>query len=481
MLILMKRIFFLLLIFPSFIFAQKMAAPEFIQNDSPVNTTNNDIRIFTPTHQWEIGLHGGLIGTYGDVKFQPTWAAGAHLRKAIDYIFSLRIDGRIGQSKGEDLHNGAYITDFQTASAQLVVSINGMNWDDQRQKKFNPYLFAGGGLTRFRVDALPRNISQIEEQNWTSLTQFEGGLGIAYRINEKINIGIESNLVIPMGSKADLIDGIDREVKDVLNYTNIRLNFNIGNGEDISEPLYWVSPMASLRAQITELKDRPKFDPTDSDNDGVLDMMDEELNTPAGAIVDVRGRTLDSDGDGYPDYLDQDPYSVPGYSVDENGVTNDTTFNYTTETEVQKMIDNALKSQTEAEATNFDRDIELINWIMPLVHFDIDSYNIRNADFGNLVNVAKIMKGKPSIKIVVTGYTDKTASDIYNQVLSYDRAKAVIEFLVVAQGIPRDRLILKYSGENHELVPTNGDNFINRRVEFRVAKKGERDMEHPKK
>ena len=44
-----------------------------------------------------------------------------------------------------------------------------------------------------------------------------------------------------------------------------------------------------------------------------IDMLDQEVNTPAGAPVDTRGIALDSDGDNIADYKDKEPYSPPGY------------------------------------------------------------------------------------------------------------------------------------------------------------------------
>jgi outer membrane protein OmpA-like peptidoglycan-associated protein len=88
------------------------------------------------------------------------------------------------------------------------------------------------------------------------------------------------------------------------------------------------------------------------------------------------------------------------------------------------------------------------------------------------------MKENPDLKVLVAGYTDKTASDTYNNVLSFNRAKAAVEFLVNNHGIARQRLILNFGGENENLVPSSGSNFMNRRVEFRVAK-NEKDMDRP--
>ena len=57
----------------------------------------------------------------------------------------------------------------------------------------------------------------------------------------------------------------------------------------------------------------------DSDNDGVPDTTDQCPDTPADLKVNAVGCALDSDQDGYPDYLDQCPHSTAGAVVDGSG------------------------------------------------------------------------------------------------------------------------------------------------------------------
>ena len=57
----------------------------------------------------------------------------------------------------------------------------------------------------------------------------------------------------------------------------------------------------------------------DNDGDGVLDMADQCPDTPVNMEVDASGCPLDSDQDGYPGYLDQCPHSAIGAKVDDRG------------------------------------------------------------------------------------------------------------------------------------------------------------------
>ncbi len=65
-------------------------------------------------------------------------------------------------------------------------------------------------------------------------------------------------------------------------------------------------------------------DPTmigDEDYDMVFDISDDCLGTPFGVAVDSVGCPIDTDKDGVPDYLDQEADTPKGAIVDENGVT----------------------------------------------------------------------------------------------------------------------------------------------------------------
>jgi len=69
------------------------------------------------------------------------------------------------------------------------------------------------------------------------------------------------------------------------------------------------------------LVDFNALDAEDSDGDGVPDLDDYCVNTPANVKVTPRGCPLDNDNDGIADYRDKEPDTKQGYVVDENGVT----------------------------------------------------------------------------------------------------------------------------------------------------------------
>lgn len=424
----------------------------------------------TPAHMWELGIHGGTTIGFGDIDFTPNWGAGIHIRKAIDYVFSIRGEGLYGSLKFEDTQDGAAETTFLSGSVQLVASFNNMIWSGAPRRKVNMYGLVGGGATRFEVEAKEIILPYLESRSPVTQTHADFGIGIGFRISERFNFGLETKGLILFGNSADLLDGVSRRERDVLSYSSARLNFNIGNKEKRAEPLYWVNPMDIIIQDVSELKKRPAFDLTDSDGDGVIDLLDQDNTTPAGAPVDTRGIVLDSDGDGTPNNLDDEPYIPAGkkYVIegDQPSINDEN---------VRRIIGDELAKREEAGTLGEG----LANWFLPIIHFNIDSDKIRYADYGNLASIARVMKAHPDLNVVVTGFTDKTASDEYNRELSYRRANSTIEHLVTIHGIARSRLILNYNGEDFPLVPSTGSNLMNRRVEFRVAEKADKEMEKP--
>jgi len=458
------------------------------QNELPSSSTPYRA---TPAHMWEFGLHGGPAFVLGDIDFTLNWGTGFHFRRAIDYVFSIRGEGLYSVLKYDDPEEGIAESTFKSGSVQLLVSINNLVWNDQANRKTNVYGFVGGGVNQFQVDVKQSSGPYLKAQEATFQTHADFGLGIAFRVADRFNLGFETKGLVLFGNQADLLDGVSRRSNDVLVYPSARLNFNLGNKEKRAEPLYWVNPMDVIMRDITELKNRPLFDPTDTDGDGVIDLLDADNTTPPGVAVDTRGIALDSDGDGVPDNLDKEPYAPSGEKIVRQGpggkpnVTDGVNGGqqqpggrpYTTEDDVERIVDNRLKEY--ADSGSLPGGSGITDWFLPIIHFGIDSYKIRYADYGNLSGIAKVMKANADIRVVVTGFTDKTASDTYNLDLSFKRAKSAIEHLVNVHGIARSRLILNYNGEDYPLVPAVGSSMMNRRVEFRVATGKDNDMENP--
>ena len=172
-------------------------------------------------------------------------------------------------------------------------------------------------------------------------------LSLQWNFQEKsskgLNIGIEHQVFL---SDNDYLDGIKWRTSldqtnnlDIGHYTHLVIGINLGNFDKVTEPLYWMNPIDAAFNDIANLKSQPQLDLADEDQDGVIDMMDMELDTPDGCPVDTRGVLLDSDGDGMADCEDKEPYSRPGCPVDEFGIADCADECCTDEEQINKLID----------------------------------------------------------------------------------------------------------------------------------------------
>jgi OmpA-OmpF porin, OOP family len=480
---------------------------------------SGDYKMFAPSDKWEFGINLGGVALQADVPFDWSYGLGLHFRKALDYTFSLRGDVTYQVAKGTTPnatgyeYNGpatkngnttdprrfsSFTSPLISGTMQVVISLNNNRWD-AGTRKINPYVFAGAGIgysnTQVNVisgiatvpgGTLGLQDLQIDGRLIGNIVPVaDAGAGIAFRISDKMNIAIEEKISTIFGKRGDLVDGYEFGQRDIYGYTNVRLNFNIGSAANKNQtlPLWWVGPADQVNADIADLKARPKYDPTDTDGDGVVDMLDQEKDTPAGVKVDTRGVALDTDGDGIADYKDKEVFSPAGYTIDKMGIAQVPKPAYVTQPDVEKLIKDKLAAWDASHpatpmATVTTRGVT--DWFLPMIHFDFNKSNIKESEFGNLYNVATVMKNNPGIQVLVSGHTDKVSNDSYNQNLSYKRAQNAIDHLVTKYGIDRSRLVLNYSGENTTLVNTSSENYMNRRVEFKVAQ-GESEMPVPAK
>ncbi|MCB0587552.1 MAG: OmpA family protein [Phaeodactylibacter sp.] len=446
----------------------------------------------TPKDMFEVGVGGGYLFVSGDVTQQPGFGGSFHVRKSIDYLFSLRVDGMYGKASGEnnDINNyAAFETSLFSGTIFGVISANSMRWN-QSVRKFNLYGMAGVGATQFKADTRQDDKRPFGKGKAQTMPHFTGGAGVSFRLSPRVNVGIEHQAHIGFGNQSDLVDGFNfgsgptsRSLfRDVINYTAVQINVNIGNTSTHSEPLYWVNPLDAVMNDLSKIKDQQQLALEDSDADGVIDAIDQEPNTPPDVPVDTKGRTLDSDRDGVPDYKDREPYFPPrpGERVNEEGVVVNPVAGPgggVSESRVREIIAEELQNyQLRDEGSASGGSVT--EWFLPMIHFGISSSTVKYSDYGTLASIARMMKGNPNIRLVVSGHTDSTGEVPSNNVLSYNRAKAVIDHLVNNHGIGRGRLVLEWKGQDQLLVPS-GSSYMNRRVEFRVAQPDDVEMDPP--
>ncbi len=105
------------------------------------------------------------------------------------------------------------------------------------------------------------------------------------------------------------------------------------------------------------------------------------------------------------------------------------------------------------------------------VFFEFDKYELTPRAHRTIANVARFMRNNPEEKLLIQGYCDDRGSFEYNERLSRNRCKAVIETLVYDYGIEASRFEMEPKGKTELLSDTRtnaprGIHLVNRRVDI---------------
>lgn len=110
-----------------------------------------------------------------------------------------------------------------------------------------------------------------------------------------------------------------------------------------------------------------------------------------------------------------------------------------------------------------------------MIYFDLDKYNIRREAALDLEKILDVLNQNPTMKLDIRSHTDSRASFEYNQVLSENRAKSTIKWLV-KNGVNPNRLTGKGYGETQlvnqcadDVKCSEDEHQLNRRSEFIIS------------
>jgi outer membrane protein OmpA-like peptidoglycan-associated protein len=114
--------------------------------------------------------------------------------------------------------------------------------------------------------------------------------------------------------------------------------------------------------------------------------------------------------------------------------------------------------------------------VLKNIYYDFDKWFIRADAAIELNKLVKLLKDNPDIDIEMGSHTDVRGTDDYNQVLSENRAKSAVEYLI-EQGIEKNRLTFNGYGEQvlvnkckNNVLCSEEEHQENRRTEFKVTK-----------
>ncbi len=220
--------------------------------------------------------------------------------------------------------------------------------------------------------------------------------------------------------------------------------------------------------------------PKDTDGDGIFDDKDACVDVAGVADADPKKNGCpppkDTDGDGIPDEKDAcvDLKGVATQDPATNGCPPDTDGDGIRDDKDACPNDTG-KSDPDPAKNGCPRvrvtENEVI--ILEQVQFDTGKATIKKVSDQLLDNVYQVLKDHPELlKLEVQGHTDSKGLKTSNQILSKNRAEAVMKALV-KRGIEAKRLTAKGYGQDTPIASNDTDEgrAQNRRVQFTIVEK----------
>lgn len=327
-----------------------------------------------PRNEWEIGIKGGLPYGSTDLRYWgPTGALGVHIRKALGYVFSLRLEYDWLRLKGLNWQPSAgwgkntvlaayyspgdyvfynYRSTVQELSLQGVFTINNINFH-KAKTKFNAYFFGGIAAVSFSTYYKTLNSSGTPYDYSDIMTQFAGEFDYKHRkdikkaLKDKWKDGSWSTkaqrdnsrptfsgnplvlaAVAGMGMQFKLSSRFNLALEDKFTFTT----------SDLVDGQQWqdnYTPGAVRSISNTKSADGYNFLSVGLNYNigkhaveplwwiNPLDYAYSEVNAPRHMKL-PKPVLDDADGDGVTDQFDMEPNTPKGSPVDAHGVSRDT-------------------------------------------------------------------------------------------------------------------------------------------------------------
>lgn len=442
-----------------------------------------------PRSETEIGISAGMFSVSGDVSAKlPTLGVGVHIRKALGYVFSLRLQYVYGVAKGLNwkasygykndpawaAYNSAalqpvyynYRSHVQDLGLQGIFTLNNIRFHKQKTG-FVLYGGVGIGATIYntKINALngstPYNFSSITASGYSSRKDIRKALksmmdnsyetdaennrkngphlgdntlkpsgsligGIAFKLSKRINLALEDKFTF---IKDDLLDGQQWQEHPIGEPVQTR-DFDSYNYASVG-----------LNFNIGSKSVEPLWwiNP--------LDYAYSEINNPKHMKI-PKPVFDDADGDGVVDQLDKEPNTPAGCPVDTHGVSRDTDGDGVPDCKDKQLITPTECQPVDADGVGKCPDPECCKNIapaapachisdLPSISFRGKSSSLSSDAKAMLATVASNLKNNAECSIIVTGYP---AASKASQALCNKRVAAIKTYLTEKEGISADRI-----------------------------------------
>ncbi|WP_165733757.1 OmpA family protein [Polaribacter sp. 20A6] len=463
-----------------------------------INTDSTEVKgkdIIKDNNTWAIGggfsnfiMHGDLrsIGTSDDTNY---WNFGGYIYvdKMFNPILGLEFKATYNKmSGGAQYFSNTYDLKYVPSTvnrdnmkfegtaygAELNLIVSFSNIYRRQARKWNVSGYFGVGYHQYDSALFDRNT----DGSYTKISDADFGYNPERNsVSEASSIYLSTQL----GIKRKISRRLDLEFR-----TGMYFNHEDHLDAAISNKQNWENFFVTSLGVVLKLGKKKEyiiwaaeeapgaqFKIIDTDNDGVMDQLDVEPNTPKGAMVYGNGQAVDTDGDGLPDYKDKCPLEYGPLSNEGCPLNIDTDGDGVMDAKdlcpnTPGPVENRGCPKQEAVApVNITQQIGLL---ATSIYFDTNKDDIKLISYSTIDQIITLMKKIPDVKFVIEGHTDDRNSDRYNLYLSQRRTESVRKYMI-KRGISSDRLKPVGYGESRPKFSNEnaGGRQLNRRVEIK--------------
>lgn len=455
-----------------------------------------------PRNMWEVGLKVGAFNISGDVasKF-PTPGFGVHVRKALGYVFSMRLEYMYGIAKGQNWvasgnysnntawwNNGYrpanntrlfynYKSNIQHLSLDGVFSLNNIRFHKSKTG-VNFYALVGvaGMVYDTKVNALNAAGQRYSYGGITGFNEWDKRKDVRDQIESLQDDTYETpaenhgarrpklfgNTFKPVGSVGGgvafkLSNRINLALEDRFTFTN----------DDLLDGQQWAEQVTGQPVKTQNFDTYNYLSLGLNFNLGAksveplwwlnpLDYAYQEIRKPRLMIL-PKPTLPDSDGDGVTDQFDQE-VTPAGCPVDTHGVSLDTDGDGVPDCRDKEKITPTYCQPVNADGIGKCPDPECCKVIppaqsdcatslgsLPSIAFSGNSSTLSSDAKSMLASVAGRLRNNPNCRISVVGYC---VSPKATQTRGVARVDAVVKYLVENEGISRDRITTMYGQQD---------------------------------
>jgi outer membrane protein OmpA-like peptidoglycan-associated protein len=438
-----------------------------------------------------------LFNISGDVASKLSPGFGLHIRKAMGYVFSLRLEYMYGIGKGLNwlpstgYRTGGvgpgenpwrtlgytgnvfynYKTNVQDLALEGIFTLNNIRFH-KAKTGFNVYGIVGIGATVYdaKVNALNEN-----GQPYTQFASVQGGVWKDRKeTRDQLKDFMDDSYETDAENHGDRRPKLFGNTFKPVGHLGAGMAFKLSNRvnlavedrvtivkDDLLDGQRWAEQgdltrdfdlynyfTVGLNFNLGSKATEPLYwlNP--------LDYAYSEIRNPR--LMRLPKPVLpDADGDGVTDQFDleQTPQGVP---VDTHGVSRDTDGDGVPDSRDKELVTPTYCQPVDADGVGkcpcpegcgpaVDSNACATNLgALPSVTFSGNSISMNNDARSLLASVAARMRQNPECRVVVIGYC---ASNKSQQQRSWDRVNAVINYLVEREGISGDRFIFNYGQE----------------------------------